>query len=514
LIREDYIYNLGHLFSTLVEENNLKIAINYPEGNSYSFEDLHQLSNKYRSFFKEQGLKKGDVVAILNQKSINAFALMIAALKTGVIYTNLDPFSPIDRLNKMLDRCQPKLLIIDDLNQPAEAITYTTTTYSVFKLSGIEVSNYSKVELTEEFNPNVVGNDPAYIMFTSGSTGFPKGAVMSHDNLINLIKWAKTTFEIKTNDKFTGVNPIYFDNSVFDFYASIFNLAEYVPFSTEQVKDPKRLVDLIDKANCTNWFSVPSMLIYLMATKVLTTDKFKSIKTIAFGGEGFSKQQLLKLYNNFNEKAKIVNVYGPTECTCICSSYLISEHDFKDMNSFAPLGNIAPNFDYYIDPTKKDNINEGELCLLGPNVGIGYYNDPDRTTAAFVPHPSKKYSSTMYKTGDLVFLGHDGLLHIKGRIDNQIKHMGYRIELEEVESGMNRVSEIKESAALYKKLKNGMGYIIGFVASNSEIDVQQFKNELKSFLPEYMIPKEVRQLDVLPKNQNGKVDRVILKELI
>ena len=269
-----------------------------------------------------------------------------------------------------------------------------------------------------------------------GSTGFPKGALMSHNNLLNFIQWGKETFQVTGEDIFTNANPIYFDNSVFDFYTSIFNGATLVPLSHDLVKNAAQLVKAINASDCTIWFSVPSLLVYLLTTKSLSKNDFKTIKRISFGGEGFPKNKLKELYDMFGDRIVLYNVYGPTECTCICSSYIISDSDFENMSELAPLGNIANNFGYEILPLDSSNPNLGELTLIGPCVGLGYYNDPARTALSFVQNSKSHFNQLMYKTGDIVQKASNGHLHFKGRVDNQVKHMGYRIELEEIEAAL------------------------------------------------------------------------------
>jgi D-alanine--poly(phosphoribitol) ligase subunit 1 len=280
-------------------------------------------------------------------------------------------------------------------------------------------------------------------MFTSGSTGFPKGAVMTHANVANLIDWSRETFSITTDDVLTNVNPLYFDNSVFDFYSALFNGATLTPFSKEETSDPKLLVEKVDAATCTLWFSVPSLLMFLQTMRATDGKHLRSIRRFVFGGEGYPKAKLKSLFDTYANTSEFFNVYGPTECTCICSSYRVTQSDFDDLQGLPPLGHIAANFDYLIV--------DGELCLLGPNVGLGYYNDPERTAQSFVQNPmNDKFIDIMYRTGDLVRLNPaDGKLYIEGRKDNQIKHMGYRIELEEIEAALHCLDYVSEAAVLH-----------------------------------------------------------------
>jgi D-alanine--poly(phosphoribitol) ligase subunit 1 len=271
-------------------------------------------------------------------------------------------------------------------------------------------------------------------------------------------------------------------------------------------------VKQVQDAGCTIWFSVPSMLVYLLTTKAIDNYSMPSLRKIIFGGEGFPKPKLQKLHTLVGNRTQLVNVYGPTECTCICSSYDITERDFVNMTDLAPLGKLAPNFSYEIIPQDEAVPFIGELCLKGPNVGLGYYNDAERTQTSFIQNPfNPYYNELVYKTGDLVRLDEQGDFHFMGRVDNQIKHMGYRIELEEIEAGLNTISGVKESAVVYKKLGDGLGNIIGFVAAQNGLESSFVLEEIKKKVPEYMVPKKVYVMETLPKNSNGKIDRVQLK---
>jgi D-alanine--poly(phosphoribitol) ligase subunit 1 len=509
----EYIYNTGTLFSNVCAANAGRTALKYPGGATVTFTELEILSNRIAHYFVSIGLKKGDVIALFNNKSPLGYGCMLAALKTGIIYTNLDLTSPYQRIKKILERCQPKFVFFDmECAIRSEVDEMSIPSVNLYEQFEERIKDCSSA--LPAFTKNVTGSEGAYIMFTSGSTGFPKGAVITHANLINFIAWGQNEFGITQDDIMTNANPIYFDNSVFDFYVALFSGAQLVPLTNELTRDPFTLVKEVAKAQCTTWFSVPSLLVYLMTTKALGAGSLPHMKRFIFGGEGFPKPKLKKLYEQYGSTAQLFNVYGPTECTCICSSYIISDGDFEDMNNLAPLGYLAPNFDHVLINTDETGM-FGELCLKGPNVGAGYFNDPERTKNSFIQHPyNSNYNEIVYRTGDLVQLDEKGQLHFKGRADNQVKHMGYRIELEEIESLLNTIAYVDEAAVIYERINESLGQIVAFVSVAFVKEPAEVLSDLKLLVPEYMVPRKLHILAGLPKNQNGKIDKVALKESI
>jgi amino acid adenylation domain-containing protein len=505
-----YNYNLGKQFYEISKQYPEKVALKYPDGTLINYSQLNQLSNQLAQFLVENGFEKNQVVAIFNEKTSFGYALMLACLKIGIVYTNLDVTSPWARIKKILDVCKPDAVFFDnteneitkEFNQP-----FPSTALFDFTNADFQKEIFARDGSDLESVDMVIGSDPAYIMFTSGSTGFPKGAVMSHNNVLNFIQWGQQTFNVKSDDVFTNANPIYFDNSVFDFYTSLFSGATLVPIKSDLLKNANDLVKAINDSECTIWFSVPSLLVYLLTTKALSENDFKNIKQIAFGGEGFPKNKLKQLYDFFKDRMTLFNVYGPTECTCICSMHKISDADFENMNELATLGQIAPNFGYEIIPFDPQNINFGELALTGPCVGLGYYDDMERTEKSFIQNPKKKFRYIMYKTGDVVERAKNGNLHFRGRIDNQVKHMGYRIELEEIEAAFNSLIYVNEVGVIYQKVSAELGQIKAFVSINENIKKDSIVLDLKNLLPPYMVPRIIEVLDSLPKNANGKIDR-------
>ena len=513
-----YTYNLGLKFYRVADTFPDNIALKFPDtGAAITYQELNTKSNQYARYLLESGIRAGDVVCIIGEKAEQVFALLLACLKIGVVYSIFDPASPVERIKKIIHTCSPRALFVNrqfmDLHRGESFIEglWVVDVHEAdlnTKVDSLNGENLIETRL-------ITGTSPAYIMFTSGSTGLPKGAVMSHQNVINFIEWNIDTFGFLPDDVLTNVNPLYFDNSVFDYFSALFSGASLVPFSKEIVTDPKLLLDYLDEYRCTSWFSVPSLLIFLQTMRALTGDSLKHMQRIIFGGEGYPKAKLKELYDLYAHRMTLFNVYGPTECTCMCSAYVVSEGDFTDLIGFPPLGEIANNFNFLIlddDGEKVPDGEVGELCLLGPNVGLGYYNDPERTRISFEQNPhNTHFAEIMYKTGDLVlFNPEDGKIHIRGRKDYQIKHMGYRIELEEIENALSCLGYVSQSAVLYGNL-NGFDRIVGVVCLQEDVAESTIRDDLKPIIPDYMIPSKFFFEQELPKNPNGKVDRNKLK---
>jgi D-alanine--poly(phosphoribitol) ligase subunit 1 len=352
-------------------------------------------------------------------------------------------------------------------------------------------------------------------MFTSGSTGFPKGAVITHANVLSFLEWSQRAFGVVPDDRLTNLNPLYFDNSVFDFYSALFSGARLVPFSKEEVANPRLLIEKAEGAACTLWFSVPSLLMFLQAMRALDGTRLTSIRRFLFGGEGYPKAKLKDVYEAYSRSSVFYNVYGPTECTCMCSWHHVGDGDFADLRGLPPLGRIADGFSFLVlddDGRRVDPGETGELCLSGPGVGAGYYNDPVRTAASFVRNPHGRGGTLIYRTGDLVSAdAATGTLHFHGRRDNQIKHMGYLIELEEIESALHGLDYIAEAAALHGTA-NGLSRIVAVIVSRDGHDEERIRRDLRAIVPTYMMPSVFHHEDVLPKNANGKIDRRRLAE--
>ncbi|MDP2822991.1 MAG: amino acid adenylation domain-containing protein [Sulfuritalea sp.] len=507
-----YLTDLGTAFRAVAAHRADAVALRLPDGASCSYRRLLETSGNIARQLRSAGVRRGDVVGLFHAKQVEGYAAMLACLDIGAPYVNLDEDNPPQRLGSILAACNPVLVLADGIVSPAALDTCAHHGVDLRMLLSPWPDMDASVPARVDIDTAVIGTDIAYLMFTSGSTGTPKGVAISHSQVLNFVAWARADLAIGGDDVLSNVNPMYFDNSVFDFYAALFNGAALAPISRSSLRDARLLVRQVRDAGCTIWFSVPSLLIYLMTTRSLARDSWPAVRAVVFGGEGYPKPELRKLFDLLGERTRLVNVYGPTECTCICSAYDVGAGDFMDMAGYPPIGRLAPNFRGLLlagdVPVPPGDV--GELCLLGPNVGLGYYQDPQRTARSFVANPCcGSHREPMYRTGDLMRLDPvDMRLHFVGRIDNQIKHMGYRIELEEIESALALLPGVVQCAVIYKRVRSQFGNLIAYVAGSAPaLDAETLLDQLRSRLPSYMIPNHLEIRSELPKNPNGKVDR-------
>jgi len=514
-IPNGYRYNVGLAFAEIAAAAGERAALVMQGAAAATFQDLNRSANRMAAVFADRGLGRRDVLAIVHTKTPACYAAMLAALKLGAAYVNLDEQNPPARLKHIFGSARPKLVFSEAAFDAVVAVAGESGAAVVSAEQPAFAMDLASAHADEpRATAAVTGAEPAYIMYTSGSTGVPKGAAMTHANVLNFGQWAGERFAIGERDVLTNLNPMYFDNSVFDFYGALLNGAALAPFDRETVSDPAAMLAAVERARCSVWFSVPSLLIYLATLKLLTPERLPSIRTFAFGGEGYPKPELRKLFATYGARSRLVNVYGPTECTCICSAWDVREEDLADDTGLVTLGPVAENFTMLVlEGERAVSPGEtGELCLLGPQVGLGYFNDPLRTAAAFVANPlNDSWTERMYRTGDLVKLGADGrTLDFVGRKDNQIKHMGYRIELEEIEAAIARIDGVVQTAVLQKATLRGFKAIIAYVAVDRPLSEDELRCALRELLPPYMLPQRFEVRASLPKNANGKVDRVAL----
>ena len=507
-------YNLGLRFSKIakVQPNSSALII---EKNIHKFSDLDKKTNQICNWLIKKNLTLGNTICITSEKNFIVFSLMIACLKMGITYTFLDRKSPFLRLKKIIDDVNPSAIIVDDVLKN-NLISKELKT-DIYELCNISQEFSIEKETLFNFDVSTVSSSTvAYLMFTSGSTGRPKGVAISHGNLVSFSNWCKEEYDIRKNDVVTNLNPLFFDNSVFDIYGGLFNGSCLLPIPRTTTVDAKKTINLLEKNNATIWFSVPSLLTYIMSFLAIKKNSLTSLKKIIFGGEGFPKNSLKKLYDIVGDRIELVNVYGPTECTCICSSYNISKFDFseEEMKKLAPLGKkLSKNFFYLILDKKHKLVPHGEvgeLFIGGDNVGLGYFNSPEETKKKYIQNPTHNfYRDIVYKSGDMVYIDSlNKFIYYSSRVDNQIKFHGYRIELNEIENVLGSMNKVQEVAVTFGR-KNGNEEITAWVVHSS--NMKELKKQLFNLLPSYMIPKKFIEMKELPKNNNGKINRICIK---
>ena len=496
-----------------------------------SYGELEKTSTQLAKLLKEVGCKKGDRVCILMPKSLNAIVGILGTLKADCIYVPIDPQSPAARVVKIITQCEPRVILGDGqtgglleevVNQQevnlAPAIGWLGTDKVQSEQVKIEFTQkdyegYSDSSLDYQNTPE----DPAYLMFTSGSTGVPKGVVITHANVQCFLQWAIRYFGMEVTDKMSAHPPLHFDLSVFDIFGALHAGAELhlVPYEINFLAN--KLADFIRSSELTHWFSVPSVLNYMAKFDVVKPGDFPTLKRILWCGEVFPTSALIHWMNRLPHVA-FTNLYGPTEAT-IASSYYTVPACPEDEKASIPIGRPCDGenllvLDESLRPKSQGEI--GALYIQGSGLSPGYWRDPDKTRAAFLPNPQACTGhDRIYKTGDLARVEKDGLVYFHGRSDSQIKSRGYRIELGEIETALNALGMLQECAVVAINTDGFEGATIGcaYVPSSGEqVEAAALRKALANELPQYMIPTRWLSFAALPKNASGKTDRPKLRE--
>jgi amino acid adenylation domain-containing protein len=359
--------------------------------------------------------------------------------------------------------------------------------------------------------------DPAYILFTSGSTGVPKGVVITHSNVTHFIHWANKYFDIGPSDRLSGHIPLYFDLSVFDIFGTLAAGAQLHLVGPELNLLPNKLADFIRGSELTQWFSVPSILTYMAKFDVVRPNDFPTLRRLLWCGEVFPTPALVYWMKRLPD-VTFTNLYGPTETT-IASSYYTVPGCPDDEKAAIPIGTACDGEELLVLDEELKHVRQGEvgdLYIRGVGLSPGYWRDAEKTKAVFLPNPhSSDPADRIYKTGDLAKFGPDSLVYFLGRADSQIKSRGYRIELGEIETALNAMGSLRECAVVAINTDRFEGAIIccAYVgAGDSDVSPASLRKELSKVLPAYMLPNKWKAYEILPKNANGKIDRRLIRE--
>lgn len=499
----------NHILNDLyraAEEKPNKIA--YSDGETgLTFQEVYRQSQSIGSYLYEKGIYKRPVV-IFMKKSPQEITAFFGTVAGGNFYVPVDEEMSGGRIQMILDQVRPGMLIYDE-----------TTEYMVTKLrvEECEIRRYDELIRTKihkdalkSIYRRAIDTDPVYIVFTSGSTGVPKGVAACHRSVRDYIEQLSETLGFHENTIFGNQAPLYFDACLKEIYPTLkFGATTYlIPKSC--FSNPIALVEFMNthKINTICW--VVSALTMLSAFGTFETVKPEYLHTVAFGGEVFPAKQL-RIWRETLPKAVFTNLYGPTECTGMCCFYRI-EGDIPE-NEPIPIGQPFSNREIILlseDGNTVPDGGQGEICVRGTALTLGYYQDPDRTREVFVQNPlNKAYPELIYRTGDIGKKNERGELCFVARRDAQIKHMGHRIELGEIEVNANEIAGVKMAACLYNKEKKKI--VLCYLGDITE---KELMSEMKWKLPRYMLPNRTVRLEEMPFTANGKIDRVRLRNTI
>lgn len=470
-----------------------------------SFAQVYAHSRCVGTFLHRQGIYKEPVVVFMNKqpREITAFFGVIAA---GDFYVPIDEEMPAGRIQLILDNVQARILICD---------ARTKETAEKFEFGG-KVVLYDEICETEaddealrEIRGRAIDTDPIYIVFTSGSTGVPKGVAACHRSVIDYIEQLSEVLEFDEDTVFGNQTPLYFDACLKELYPTLkFGATTYL-IPRELFLFPVRLVEFLNDHGINTICWVVSALTMISSFGTFQTVTPKYLRTVAFGSEVFPVRQFA-LWRAVLPEAMFVNLYGPTEGTGMCCYYKV-ERDFAPGEAI-PIGRPFQNTEILLLNEKNQRARQGEtgeICIRGTSLTLGYYNNFEKTGEVFVQNPlNTAYPELIYRTGDLGRYNERGELMFVSRRDYQIKHMGHRIELGEIEVNAGQVEGIRLSGCIYDDIKGKI--VLYYVGTVEEKDLAA---ALRSRLPRYMVPNRIVRLEQMPLTANGKIDRVMLKGL-
>ena len=447
-------------------------------------------------------------VAVLMEKGARNVAAFLGVALSGNYYTVIDTKMPQNRVEKIMDTFNPSIVLVDQRNvKKAQDLGRDYFVYE--ELIAQELTQRDRMEIGKA-ESRIIDTDILYVLFTSGSTGIPKGVIITHRSVIDYTEWVAETFNLDHNTIIGNQAPFYFDNSVLDIYSTIRNGATLHVIPQMLYSFPIRLLEYIRDHKINTIFWVPTVLSRVADLDLLDKCDIDCLEKVLFAGEVMPARQLNAWIRRL-PNATFANLYGPTEITVDCTYYIV-DREIKDDES-VPIGYACMNTDILVLNDKNELVQtneKGELCVRGSSLSLGYYNNPEKTAAAFVQNPlNNMYHELIYRTGDIVHYNERGEIIYDGRRDSQIKHTGHRIELGEIETAVFSNPAIKSNCCLHEPSKDQL--ILFYVG---DIEEDELRKYLTALVPEYMLPNIYHKLDAMPLNMNGKIDRVKLNEQI
>jgi amino acid adenylation domain-containing protein/non-ribosomal peptide synthase protein (TIGR01720 family) len=505
--KDKTLYELFQEQAAKIPDN---IAVVYEE-RKVTYGELNEKANRLARYLRKRGVGRDSIVAMFVDRSIEMIEGILGILKAGGAYLPIDPKYPVDRITGMLEDSGTSILLT--LSEMTDKLDFAGQKGLEIILMD-ELTEALNCMSTENLEPVNNSGDLAYVMYTSGSSGKPKGTLITHYNISRVVM--ETNYiEITDKDTLLQLSNYAFDGSTFDIYGALLNGARLVTLKYDRLLDMEQLTKYIKEQGITVSFITAALFNALVDVNV---DCFSGMRKVLFGGERASARHVEKAFR-FLGPDRLVNGYGPTESTVFATAYTVNSFD-GGMAS-VPIGKPISNTRVYIldDNLKLQPIGvPGELCISGDGLGRGYLNRPELTAEKFIPNPFVEVagddSQWMYKTGDLARWLPDGNIECLGRIDTQIKLRGFRIELGEIEAQLLKHEAVREAVVLCTGDKENDRLLCAFIVSESDISIEEIREFLSRELPDYMLPAYSIRVASMPLTPNGKVDRRFLENSV
>ena len=483
-----------------------KTAFIDPKG-SITFSDLCLKSQIVGSFLCKN-VSKGAPVPLFLEKSVTALCGMFGATYAGNPYTIIDLRQPPSRIQSILDSLNAPIVLCDEDNYEAAIEMFSVPVFSIETIISSDKLDEAVLKSVRSCSLDI---DPLYINFTSGSTGTPKGVTVCHRSVIDFIIPLTDIFNITSIDILGNQAPFDFDVSVKDIFSGIYTGATVVIIPRQYFSNPSLLMDYIYDNHVTVLIWAVSAMCFVSIMNGFQYRNPSSIRLVMFSGEVMPIKQL-NIWRQYQPHVQYVNLYGPTEITCNCTYYSLEDRQYA-LDEKIPIGIPFPNEKVFLLDENNKMITDpnipGELCVSGTCLALGYYGDPTKTKEVFVQNPlNDLWNEIIYRTGDICQYLEDGNLIYLSRKDFQIKHLGHRIELSEIEQTAEKCNEVTRACCIYDSIKKK---IVLFYTGDAEKDI--LIQQLKTSLPSFMIPNKLFPLESMPMTKNGKIDRNYLKSL-